>query len=559
VSSVSVPVYEALALQLKAWGVERVFGLMSDDTAAFVATIDAVGIRFVSARHENNAVAMAEGYAAATNQVGVVIIGRGPATTNAMNGVNYANKSGSPVLMIFGDSPNAQKAPNAVGPDRKHIDAQAILAGAGLSTFKPTSAGSAVDMFRQAYQQSLQGACAYLIPANVQKAIVDFEAETHNLSALGKAQGAARAAAIATAVEHLKKAKAPLFVLGQGVHKSGAEDAVIALGDKLGAAFVSTLKAKDVAKGHPYDLGLLGSFSNAGGRRLIEQADCVVAIGASMNQQTTSWEAALPSDVPVLQIDSVRTNIGRWYHADVALVGDVAAVVDQLSQQLDERPAADMVMRNRVNTEWLQSFTLDQDFQSIATPRTLDSRELSLALDVLLPANRNLVWDSGNMLGNVPYLSVTHPSHFKHTGDSASIGMGFGVALGFAVGQPQHPTVLLLGDGSLLMTLGELETVVREDIPLVIVLMNDCAYGAELHFLAQNNMSPDLSQFPDIDYAPIAESFGFYAATIRTLEDLKSHSEMLANPEYPIFLDCKINASFVAPFLLESLQVAKPK
>ena len=77
--------------------------------------------------------------------------------------------------------------------------------------------------------------------------------------------------------------------------------------------------------------------------------------------------------------------------------------------------------------------------------------------------------------------------------------------------------MLVIGDGGFLMTMGELETVVREDLPLVIVLMNDCAYGAELHFLKMRDLPVAKSVFPDVDYAPIAEAFGFQAATVRTL------------------------------------------
>src|SRR3546814_777716 len=107
------------------------------------------------------------------------------------------------------------------------------------------------------------------------------------------------------------------------------------------------------------------------------------------------------------------------------------------------------------------------------------------------------------------YITVPGPAQFKLTTDFASIGMGFGTAMGFAVGAPERQTVFVLGDGSFLMTLGELETVAREGIPLIIILMNDCAYGAELHFLKERDAPVNLSVFPDIDFAPVAEAFGF--------------------------------------------------
>jgi len=174
-----------------------------------------------------------------------------------------------------------------------------------------------------------------------------------------------------------------------------------------------------------------------------------------------------------------------------------------------------------------------------------------MELEQHLPQDRNLVVDSGNFLSVVPYLSVPDPGCFKMTADFASIGLGFGAALGVAKARPEKTTVLVIGDGGLLMTMGELETVVREDLPMVIVLMNDCAYGAELHFLKLRQQPVAKSVFPDVDFAPIAEGFGFQAATVRTLEDLHKVAPKLRQPDGPIFLDCKINADVAAPFMSE--------
>ena len=103
-SIATVPAYEALATDIKSLGTECVFGLMSDDTALLVTTLDAMGVRFHAARHENTACAMAEGYAAASGRLGIVILGRGPATANGLHGATYAQRTGSRVLLIVGDA-----------------------------------------------------------------------------------------------------------------------------------------------------------------------------------------------------------------------------------------------------------------------------------------------------------------------------------------------------------------------------------------------------------------------------------------------------------------------
>ncbi len=151
----------------------------------------------------------------------------------------------------------------------------------------------------------------------------------------------------------------------------------------------------------------------------------------------------------------------------------------------------------------------------------------------------------------MPYLSVPGPDHFKLTSDFASIGLGFGAALGFARARPETTTVLVAGDGGFIMSMGELETVIREDLPLIIVVMNDCAYGAELHLLKTRHLPVAKSVFPDVDFAPIAEAFGFQAATIRSLDDLEAAAPLWASPDDPVLLDCKINAAVAAPFMAE--------
>lgn len=238
----------------------------------------------------------------------------------------------------------------------------------------------------------------------------------------------------------------------------------------------------------------------------------------------------------------------------MSIVGDAKHVAEQLLAELPERSAADKLFHNEETLRSISRFDIAADFQPENTARTIDMRSLGVELERLLPEDRNVVVDGGNFLGIVPYLSVPDPGHFKMIGEFASIGLAFGAALGMAKARPEKPTVLVVGDGGFLMTMGELETVVREDLPLVIILMNDCAYGAELHFLKLRQQPVGKSVFPDVDYAPVAESFGFDAETIRTLDDLQRIAPKLARPVGPIFLDCKLNANVAAPFMSEFSQ-----
>ena len=131
----TVPVYQALAEDIARAGVDTIFGLMSDDTAVFATALDSMGLGFHGARHENNAIAMAEGYATASGRLGVAVIGRGPATANGLHGAVYASRTGAKVLIIYGEAPLKAGAINTLGPDYKEFDAAAVLGAAGLQSF----------------------------------------------------------------------------------------------------------------------------------------------------------------------------------------------------------------------------------------------------------------------------------------------------------------------------------------------------------------------------------------------------------------------------------------
>jgi len=545
--------YEVLAKDIQSLGIDTVFGLISDDTALFVTALDMIGVQFHGARHENTAITMAEGYASTSGRLGIAVVGRGPATANGMHGAVYANRTGSPVLIIYGDAPVADGHINTLGPDYKEFNSTMVLSAAGLQVFRATSPKGARTALADAVATAQLGnAVALLLPTSVQLEKFEVKDDVAVSPAIPDPPRREKATpqTISTTAELLNKSRRPLIVAGVGVHRAGADQALEKLADRIGALLITSARAKDMFRGNPHNLGIIGSFSHSVARRFIDQTDCVLVFGASLNFWTTSFGTFVPA-VPLIQVDSKRVNIGKFSNADVAVVGDARLVAEQLLDTLPDRSEEEKPFHSQDVRQSLAKFDPAGEFRPAHTARTIDPRSLGIALDRLLPENRNLVYDAGNFLGIVPYISVPGPGHFKFTNNFASIGLGFGAALGVAKARPDSTTVLVVGDGGFLMTLGELETVVREDLPLVIIVMNDCAYGAELHFLKIHQVSVATSVFPDVDFAPIAEGFAFEAATIRSLDELERTAPMLENPQGPVLLDCKINAEIAAPFMSE--------
>src|SRR5207249_1913701 len=176
-----VTVNEAIAVDLKAMGVETVFGLMSDDSITLVIHLEAQGVRFIGTRHETQAVVAAEGYAWATGKLGVALIGRGPAATNAVTGTIHAGKTGSKVLVILGDDPILDGVSNAMGPDLKNVGthgAPSIYSIAGLRTFPVQTPDAARPLLAAAVAHAELGRTATLhLPTTVQEAKIDTAGE----------------------------------------------------------------------------------------------------------------------------------------------------------------------------------------------------------------------------------------------------------------------------------------------------------------------------------------------------------------------------------------------
>src|SRR5262245_49065064 len=367
-----VPVFQILAEDIHALGIRTVFGLMSDDTAVFAVTLEGLGVKFVGARHENNAIAMAEGYAYSTGELGVALIGRGPATANGLHAAVSASRTASKVLVMYGDAAVGSGTVNGIGPDYKGFNAQAVLSAAGLTCFTAVSPATARQTLADAVAAASHGTlAALLLPTNVQMMNVEVWGPAPKLPTASQPTNA-RQQSIDAAAALLRRSRRPVIVAGMGAHRAGAKGALEALAEKTGALLMTSARGKDMFHGHPYNLGILGSFSHAMGRRMMDQADCVLVFGAGLNFLTMSFGAAIPH-VPVIQVDSVRSHIGRWTTAEVAVVGDARLVAEQLLAALPERPGADKPFHTADNLALVAGFDMAHGFEADPTPPTVDA------------------------------------------------------------------------------------------------------------------------------------------------------------------------------------------
>jgi thiamine pyrophosphate-dependent acetolactate synthase large subunit-like protein len=528
-----VRVAEAVGRALAGLGVDRAFGLVGSGNFHLTNAMTAAGVRFVAARHEGGAAVMADAYARMSGKLGVLSVHQGPGVTNALTGIAEAAKSRTPMVVLAPDTGAAGARSNF------RLDQASLAAGIGAAYERTATADGAVDDAVRAVRRARAERRTVILglPLDVQEAdVTPGPVPVLPLDAvLTPAPGA-----VAELADVLVRARRPVFIAGRGARSDIARDAVAGLATRSGALLATSAVAKGLFAGDPWYLDVSGGFASPLAAELISAADVVVAWGCTLNMWTTRHGRLLGPQATVVQIDVDPDALYANRRVDIGVLGDVAATARAVVVEPSDgyrTPA----LRDRIRREirWR-----DVAYDDGSTADGIDPRTLSIALDDLLPAERVLAVDSGNFMGYPSmYLSVPDAAGFCFTQAFQSVGLGLATAVGAALARPDRLPVAALGDGGFLMGVAELDTVVRLGLPMLVVVYNDAAYGAEVHHFGPDGYPLDTVSFPDTDLAAIGRGFGCAAATVRTKADLDAVPDWLAGPpDRPLLLDAKIVA-----------------
>jgi thiamine pyrophosphate-dependent acetolactate synthase large subunit-like protein len=359
---------------------------------------------------------------------------------------------------------------------------------------------------------------------------------------------------IATVATLLADAQRPAIIAGRGAVLAGAREPLRRLGELTGAVLATSAVANGLFAGDPYDVGIAGGFSSPLAARLLSEADAVIAFGAALNQWTTRHGTLIAPDAKVVQVDLDEEAIGAHRRVDVGAVGDAAATAEALANALEGRGASER--RNAALAEDIRDFRWRNEPYEESTARdALDPRTLTIVLDDLLPPERTVVVDSGHFMGwPSMYLRVPDPAGFVFPQAFQCVGLGLGNAIGAALARPDRLTVAALGDGGALMALPELETLGRLGLPMLVVIYDDAAYGAEVHHFRPLGQAVDLAQFPATDFAALAEAAGCQGVTASTVDDLAAVRDWVGRRDRPLVLDAKIDPDICAEWLEEAFR-----
>ena len=533
---------EAMVRMLQLHGVKHIFGLCGDTSLPFYDALFRLdhGMQHILTRDERSAAYMADGYARVSGRVGVCEGPSGGGATYLLPGIVEANESSIPVLGITTDIATTSRGRYAL----TELDQEALYRPLTKRTEVIDRADKVPEAVRRAFRAMTAGrpGAAHLgFPFDVQNGQL---AETSvwaepDLGRYPSRRAQPEADALQRAAVALASARMPMFVCGGGVVIANAEEELAALATLLGAPVATTVSGQgSLAEDHPLCLGVVGS--NGGTlptREALAQADLVVFVGCRAGSVTTErWRYPAPGTA-VIHIDADPMVIGTNYRTEVAITGDAKLALQGLLDQLNVVQQKDGAALVKAAKE--RKFSA---FRALAAKDDVPilPERIVAALHDLLPRDATVVCDPGTPC---PYFSAYYEfleagRHFISNRAHGALGYSMAAGVGAHFGRPGTKTVSVMGDGSFGFTAGELETIVRLRVPLMMVVISNGSYGwikaGQKSGFGQRYFSVDFSR---TDHARVAEAFGVKAWRVERPADLKPALAAAAESGGPALVD----------------------
>ena len=502
---------EAVIQALSAQGVSTVFGIPGTHNLAIYEALRQHGaIRHVLARHEQGAAFMADGYARASGSEGVCISTTGPAALNTLAPLGTSFSDSVPVLCIASQIPAA-----GIGLDKGYLHECKDQLGSFSSVTKWRARADSVD----AIPETMREAFAQMRSGRPRPAMVEIPCDTLDqeddiaapvpVSVVPPKPDVER---IERAARLLKRARRPVIWAGGGVIAGGAGPDLQRLSERLQAPVFTTVLGKgSLPEDHPLAAG--SAVLHPAGRRFLAQSDLLLAVGTRFTEEETDrWALRLPDTL--IHVDVDPAEIDRNYPSSLAIVGDARAVLRQIHLRLQEpgppvEGRAAEVARVRAEIWRYCQERAPAGVELVQTLRRALPRDAVLVSDLTVAAYwcRRL-------------FDVYEPRANIYPWGFCTLGFGLPAAIGAKVARPDAPVVALCGDGGFLFNCQEMAAAVQSDLPIVVLVFNDSAYGVlrpqqEARYGAAHEVD-----LVNPDFMALAGAFGVQGCRVGSIEEL---------------------------------------
>ena len=582
------------------------FGLMGNGNAHLIEQLADLGVKYVAVRHEAGTVAAADAYTRVSGRLAIATTTYGAGFTNTLTALAEAAQARTPMLVVVGDAPST-------GPRPWDVDQEMLAAALGIRTHTLSVTNISRTVERAAtYAQRVRRPVVLAIPYDLVTAeIAGAEApgaaapsteaqgidlddpavltalsasvsgaepvsQTERTGASSSAPAPSSPASpharpadhqIELAVDALLEAEHPLIIAGHGAHVSDASDELGRIASMLGAPTATTALGRGIFPDPGFDLGVTGGFGQHRAMGVVETADVVLVVGASLNQFTMRFGDLFGAGTTVIRVDAEQVAAPKTNRpiTHQLLQGDARDVLQLLIAGITAQRGESASTRAgwRASIDGLEpGGSLRERSTGVAgglcADGRLDPRAVAARLGELLPAERHVTTDGGHFIGwaNM-YWPVASPERMIMVGTAyQTIGLGFSTVAGVSAAVPGTTTVLSTGDGGGLMALADLETAIRTASSCIIVVWNDGAYGAEVHLYGEMGLDQQPMLIPDVDFAGVASALGATGVRVRTLDDLEALRSWTEAGAYgTILLDCRVSRSVVAEYQREIQRV----
>ena len=526
-------VVDAIARALVRHGVTEIFG-QSLPSAFFIAA-EKAGIRQVMYRTENAGGAMADGYARVSNRIGIVGAQNGPAATLLVPPMTEAMLSSVPMLAVVQDVPTPTRDRNAF----QELDHHTLYAGCSKWTRHITDLARIDDYLDIAIVQATTGRpgpVVLLLPKDVMisDALPAPFAREASYGYFPLDRPRPDHGAVAEAARLIAEAEHPVVIAGGGVQRSIAANEMAKLQERASLPVATSNMGKgSVDERHPLSIGVIGNVmgrrsSTAFHRPLLQRADVVLLVGNRTNENGTDSWTLVPEGAKVIHLDIDGAEIGRTYEA-LRLLGDVRAGLEDLYTALDDD--ALLAKRTAARPSLEQTITQARADHAEELERLVDlnatpirPERLMRELDELLTEDTVVVADASySTIWMNNYLTARKPGQqFLAPRGMAGLGWGFPMAIGAKAARPESEVVCISGDGGFGHVWQEVESAVRENIPLTLIVLNNSILGFQKHSeLVQFSETTSAIEFSPVDHAAVARACGAEGIRVERPDDIR--------------------------------------
>lgn len=553
-----ITVGELLAKCLQAEGIEMMFGIIDGAHIPFTAHAARYGIRHINCRHEEGAVHLAEGYTRTNGKASVVIGSPGPGAANMLAGVSSAFAEGHPIV--------------AIACTRRRLTTDPERGGAWQATdlvemAKPITKYSALirqperlpEMVRAAFRAALTGrpGPAFLaIPDELMNVKIDSEkVPVYPSSQYRKVDmGAGDPDWIEQAAELLANSKKPYLHAGKGVLWAEASAEFLELGNYLAAGMGSSMGARGaIPEDHPHYFFLFDMQATSLARN---EADVVLVVGSRLGEydgwgSPPAW--GMPGKQKTIQIDSDALSIGLNRPVDVGIVADAKSALKAIVSKVKAKTAARSEMPDLARYRELTQETMTNGIQFLmAQPtRGLNPGQMVFNARSFFPRNAVTVLDGGNTtLWGVAFNQIYEPRSFLYSVKMGYLGTGIPFAIGAKLAAPERPVYCITGDGAAGFNIMEMETAVRENAPIIVLVAVDDGWGMERSAHNFGGIPTEQQQGVNLSgetrYDLIAQGLGCYAEKVDAVEDLPASLQRAVDSGKPALLHVTVDSAINA-------------